>query len=77
MTHRRVIRTALALMTLPAIAAAFSASGGCYRHVVSAKGPGASAYEIQEPADQNTPIVSDLKPQPKSNLTKGGRPVEQ
>ncbi len=76
MLQRRSIRTASAVATLAAFSAAFALSGGCYRHVVSATGPGSSAYEIQEPADQNTPIVSDLKPQPKSNLTKGGRPVD-
>jgi hypothetical protein len=52
-----------------------SLSAGCYRHVISAKGPGASAYEIQEPADENTVVVSEFKPQPKSKVTKGGRPV--
>lgn len=52
-----------------------SLSAGCYRHVVSAKGPGSAAYDISESAEENTVVISDLKPQPKPTLTKGGRPV--
>lgn len=75
MTLRRPIHCRRCLVVLGGLVAALGVCGGCYRHVVGAKGPGASAYEIQDPADKNTVIMSELKPAPKSNLTKGGKPV--
>lgn len=77
MGKRRSIGSASSVALLAGMSAYMTGAGGCYRHVVGAKGPGASAYEIQERADENTVVVSDLKPAPKPTLTKGGKPVDQ
>lgn len=49
-------RTFRALAAAALAAGVLTAAGGCYQRVVSARGPGADRYNIEEPYQQDTKL---------------------
>jgi hypothetical protein len=55
-------------LALTLTAAALAAAGGCYKHVVGAKGPGADRYELHEPSiGEDESVWSTPRPRPKDD----------